>query len=154
MRECISGDGGGGGGGARRHVLISHPFTVQRMKHDRNHRRKCGPSYTPMMITRDPQKKHGLHIHGVSFLVFLFFPPPFFLFSFFPPWKITNNENVRAHSTVKLRRIRNETLFPTNRYEWNICIVYIFFLFNLSLSLFFSFLSFNLICLSCNISVG
>lgn len=45
------GDDGDGGGGARRHVLISHPFTVSRMKHDRNHRQKFGPSYTPTMIT-------------------------------------------------------------------------------------------------------
>ena len=95
MRECIS--DGGGGDGARRHVLISHPFTVQRMKHDRNHRRKCGPSYTPMMITRDPQKKHGLHIHGVSFLVFLFFPPPFFSFLFFS--SVKNNEQRKCTRT-------------------------------------------------------
>lgn len=110
------------------------------MKHDRNHRRKCGPSYTPMMITRHPQKKHGLHIHGVSFLVFLFFPPLFFSF-FPPPWKITNNENVRAYSTKIETVAESVTKHSFQRIVMNETFVLcFFFLFNLSLSFLFFFL--------------
>lgn len=107
---------------------------------------------TPMMI----HKRNTVYTYTEYLSSFFFFFPPFFSFFFFS--SVKNNEQrkyVRAYSTKIETVAESVTKHSLQRIVMNETYsVFLFFLFNLSLSL-FSFLFFNLIYHTrCNISGG